>query len=168
MSDECTVRQSLGRNSIPYADNCTILFYKAVLIGKRLFFHNDFIDKVGILFPVCRMHHLRIKVCPIIQQCIWSNAEHFTQVAAHIVQVNRGCQNILVKAADLMIKYFLHIVWCVVHSVSPFAEFLPLSMGLYINPHYSIARNCDDFNRFNDKGQPITTNANAGFFRAKC
>ena len=124
-------------------------------------FQNDFIDKVGILFPVCRMHHLRIKVCPIIQQCIWSNAKHFTQVAAHIVQVHRGCQNILVKAADLMIKYFLHIVWCVVHSVSPFAEFLPLSMGLYINPHYSIARNCDDFNRFNDKGQPITTNVNA-------
>ena len=46
MSDECTVRQSLGCDSIPYADNRTILFYKAVLIGKRLFFHNDFIDKV--------------------------------------------------------------------------------------------------------------------------
>ena len=72
--------------------------------------YNYFLYKIKILFTVCRMHHLCIKIGSIIQQFLLLNTEHFTQIVANIVQMNRGCQYILMKATDLMTKYFLHII----------------------------------------------------------
>ena len=110
MTDERSVVQFSGRDGVSYMDNGTVFFDKTVLIGKSLFFQNYLLNKGGILFAVSRVDPLQIKISAVIQQLVFFDAKQFAQIAAGVVQVNRGRQYILMKAADLMRKYFLHIV----------------------------------------------------------
>jgi hypothetical protein len=110
MSDEGSVVQFSGRDSISYVDNGTVLFNKAVLAGKSLSLQDYFLNKSGILFPVCRVDPLQIKISAVIHKFAFPDAKQFTQIGTDVVQMNRSCQYILMEAADLMSKYFLHIV----------------------------------------------------------
>ena len=118
MPDECSIIQSPGCNGISYPDNCTIFFYKTVLTCKRLLFQNYILDKIKILFKICRMYHFCIKICSVIQQFILLDPKHCTQITADIIQVYRRCQYILMKTTYLMVKYFLHVIQCVIHTIS--------------------------------------------------
>ena len=109
MSDERSVVQFSGCDGVSYVDNGTVLFDKAVLKGKRLFFQNDLLKKVGIFFTVGRVDPPQIKIGAAVQKFAFFDAKKFTQIVAGEIQMNRGCQYILMKAADLMIKYFFRI-----------------------------------------------------------